>query len=224
MIFGNGNIIHNNNFLNIRNASYSKLKSIFIKIVFFAFIFLQIYWLTYKLYINNNNSIYIKKQKKFDDAKKIFDDNLFNYRRELDITNKNVDSLKEDISLYMDKGYSFILNLTSYEYTGNWSQLSIKDDKFFDSKINEGIADLYFNKIKPNNNPNSISILSKTNINLFRIDIVIKEGKYIDKFIRVNFTFFFNHNIIITDFIINIKPLCKKNRLHNLPQDFMKSI
>ena len=70
MILGNGNIIHDNNFLNIRNASYSKLKSIFIKIVFFAFVFLQIYWLTYKLYINNNNSIYIKKQKKFDDAKK----------------------------------------------------------------------------------------------------------------------------------------------------------
>ena len=197
MIFGNGNIIHDNNFLNIRNAIYSKLKSIFIKIVFFAFVFLQIYWLTYKLYINNNNSIYIKRQKKFDDTKKIFDDNLFNYRRELGTTNKNINSLKEDISLYMDKGYSFILNLTSHEYTGNWSQLSIKDDKFFDSKINEGIADLYFNKIKPNNNQNSISILSKTKINPFRIDIVIKEGKYIDKFIRVNFTFFFNHNIII---------------------------
>ena len=50
------------------------------------------------------------------------------------------------------------------------------DNLFFDSKINEGIADLYFNKVKPNNNQNSISILSKTKINPFRIDIVIKEG------------------------------------------------
>ena len=60
MILGNGNIIDNNNFLNIRNASYSKLKSFFIKIVFFAFVFLQIYWLTYKLYINNDFSTFFK--------------------------------------------------------------------------------------------------------------------------------------------------------------------
>ena len=91
----------------------------------------------------------------------------------------------------MNKDFSFILNLTSNEYIGNWTELSINDKNFFDKNIENGIAELYFHKIKSN----SLSILAKTKINTLKIYAIIKEGKYIDRNIRLNFTFFLENNL-----------------------------
>ena len=194
MIIGNENNINNNNFWNIRAASYSKIKSISIKMIFFVFVFLNIYWFTYKLYNNNNNLIYIKKQKKFEIKETILDENLINHRRELDKTNRNISSNDEKINLYMNKVYSLTLNLTSNEYVGNWSQLSMKN-KFFDENINKGNVELYFKKIIYYNNLNYFSI-SDTKPNPLKMDLIIKEGNYVDRCIKLNFTLYINNSIM----------------------------
>ena len=194
MIIGNENNFNNNILWNIRAASYSKIKSISIKMIFFVFVFLNIYWFTYKFYINNNNLIYIKKQKKFEIKETILDDNLINHRRELDKTNRNISSNDEKINSYMNKVYSLTLNLTSNEYVGNWSQLSMKN-KFFDENINKGNVELYFKKIIYYNNLNYFSI-SDTKPNPLKMDLIIKEGNYVDRCIKLNFTLYINNSIM----------------------------
>jgi len=90
----------------------------------------------------------------------------------------------------MNDDYSFIINLTSNEYMGNRIHLSIKNDNFFDSKINN-VTEIYFHKI----NFSLLPIVYDFTQNSFKKDAIIKEGKYIDKYIKINLTFNIEKNI-----------------------------
>ena len=193
MIIANLNNVLNNNFMLFSRINSSKIKLITKKLIFFAFNFLIISIITYKLYINNKSIIHIKKEKELYNKEISSQDNLLNFKRDLEVNyyyNKNR-SIEDILKEKMNKDFSFILNLTSNEYIGNWTELSINDKNFFDKNIENGIAELYFHKIKSN----SLSILAKTKINTLKIYAIIKEGKYIDRNIRLNFTFFLENNL-----------------------------
>ena len=192
MIIGNINNVQLNNFWNINTSTYSKIKYISKKILFFAFIFLHICWITYRLYIQNITFTHIKRNKYLNSKELFLEDNYY-YKRELGIVNNN-STIEDDIKEEMKKDYSFIINITSNEYIGNYTQLSMKDNDFFSEKIDKGIAEIYFHKIKENQN--SLPLTAKARINSFKMDIIIKEGKYMDKYLRLNSTFYINKDII----------------------------
>ena len=193
MIIENLNNVLNCNYLFFNRINSSKLNFIIKKLIFFASNFLIIGIITFKLYIINNNIIHIKKKKELYNEEISSLDDSSNFKRDLDIINyhnKNL-SIENILKEKMNKEFSFILNLTSNEYIGNWTQLSMNDTNFFDKNINTGLSELYFHKAKSN----SLSILTRTRINSLKIDAIIKEGKYIDKNIKVNFTFFLENNL-----------------------------
>ena len=192
MIIGNINNIQLNIFWNINPNTYSKIKYIAKKILFFAFVFLQICWITYRLYIQNISFTHIKRNKYLKSKEFFLEDNYY-HKRELDIVNKS-NSIEDDIKDEMEKDYSFIIDITSNEYFGNYTQLSLKDKDFFNKKIDKGIAEIYLHKIK--DNLNSLPLIAKARINSFKMDVIIKEGKYMDKYLRLNSSFYINKDII----------------------------
>lgn len=209
MIIENNNNESNNENNNQFILVYKKLKIITKKIFFFLFMFMMMLLFYYHSYFYFKEIIHIKKGK-FDEEKDLpqwDEDQALIYRRNLFNSNKSdvVNSLndninKEDISVITqvikDKyngGYSFILNVTSNDYFGNWSNLSMVGNNFFEKKIDEGIAEMFFHRIK---NRNSLIIgFVNTKTNSFRIDTILREGKYIDKYIKINLTFFLVDNI-----------------------------
>jgi len=211
MIIENINNMENNNNSNRRSINYQKIKYILQKLFFFIVIFLHICLITYKLYINN---IIIKKNKLLFNNEPIVNNNLLNNKRDLDFIIKNNTnynhSKEEEIVEKIIKDYSFLINLTSNNYSGNWSHFSFKKNSFFDENIKEGEVKLYFEKA----NINSNSLPLEDRVNLMNVNINIKEGKYSDKLIRINYTFPINNKniqylddgtIIINNTNINLK-------------------
>ena len=144
MIMENINNIPNNNF---RLITHSKIKFIFKKLFLYSFIFIIISLFTYKLYINNNNIIYMKSQKGIYNRETFLESDSSNFTRDLNLINyNNNNSIEDNLKERMNKEYSFILNLTSNEYIGNWTNLSLNDKNFFDENIESGIAELFFHK------------------------------------------------------------------------------
>ena len=80
----------------------------------------------------------------------------------------------------------FIQNITKNYYFGQWEYLKIKDNIF---KHKNGSSQIKFIKNKTNNQ-NYISNLETTNSTI-SIFFFLKDGKYIDKFIRGNLSFYF---------------------------------
>ena len=193
MIIGNINNFPNNNFINFRSINQSKIKFILKKLSFFSFLFTLISLFTYKLYINNNSIIHMKSLKELYNKKKFLEDDSLKFKRDLDFFNysNNNYSIEDNLKERMNKEYSFILNLTSNEYIGNWTNLSLSDKNFFDENIENGNAELYFENIEFG----YISPLAKSRINSLKINVIIKEGNYIDKYIRLNFTFFIDNTL-----------------------------
>lgn len=205
MIIENNNNENNNQFI----LTFKKLKYITIKLLFFLFMFMMMLLLYYHSNYYFKEIVHIKKQK-FDEEKDLpewVDDQSLIYRRNLFDSNRtdivsslNEYSNKEDIGTItqmikkkFNGDYSFILNVTSNEYIGNWSNLAIIGNNFFEKKIEKGITELFFHRIK---NRNSLIIgLSNTKTNSFRIDAILREGKYIDNYIKINLTFSLNDNI-----------------------------
>ena len=211
MIIENINNMENNNNSNRSSINYQKIKYILQKLFFFIAIFLHICLITYKLYINN---IIIKKNKLLFNNEPIVNNNLLNNKRDLDSVIKNntnyYHSKEEEIVEKIIKDYSFLINLTSNNYSGNWSHFSFKKNSFFDENIKEGEVKLYFEKA----NINSNSLPLEDRVNLMNVNINIKEGKYSDKLIRINYTFPINNKniqylddgtIIINNTNINLK-------------------
>ena len=189
MIMGNINNIPNNNFILI---THSKIKFIFKKLFLYSFIFIIISLFTYKFYINNNSIIYMKSQKGIYNRETFLEDGSYNFKRGLDLINyNNNNSIEDNLKERMNKEYSFILNLTSNEYIGNWTNLSLNDKNFFDENIESGIAELYFENIEFC----YLSLSGKSRINSIKVNAVIKEGNYIDKNIRLNFTFIIDNTL-----------------------------
>ena len=189
------NIENINNIQNINNnwiarpINRAKIKHIITTLLFFIFIFITICLITYRLYINNNSFTHLKMQKYvYKEEKSDYSKDL---KRGLDFFYYKKNLSSEDIKEKMNKDFSFIINITSNQYIGNWTDLSYKDNDFFDDNIKNGVAELYFHKMKYNPN----SILAKNRINSFKIDVIIREGKYIDKYIKINFTFYMDYII-----------------------------
>ena len=214
MIIENINNMENNNNSNRSSINYQKIKYILQKLFFFIVIFLHICLITYKLYINDINDIIIKKNKLLFNNDPIVNNNLLNNKRDLDFEIKNNTnynhSKEEEIVEKIIKDYSFLINLTSNNYSGNWSHFSFKKNSFFDENIKEGEVKLYFEKA----NINSNSLPPEDRVNLMNVNINIKEGKYSDKLIRINYTFPINNKniqylddgtIIINNTNINLK-------------------
>jgi hypothetical protein len=171
--------------------------------------FMMMLLLYYHSYIYFKEIIHIKKEK-FDEEKDLtewVEDQSFIYRRTLfdlnktDIVNtlneninkEDIDTIIEVVKKKFNGDYSFILNVTSNDYIGNWSNLSIIGNYFFEKKIDEGIAEMFFHRIKNRNN--LVLGLINTKTNSFRIDTILREGKYIDNYIKINSTFFLYDDI-----------------------------
>lgn len=124
-----------------------------------------------------------------------FSNNFSHLCRKKSINNKflrknfgiDITKLSKNIKNYYTNEFAFVLNLSSYEYLGEWE--SLKDQqKFFKKSIKNGVAELIFSK--NNLSLNSTYLTEKYNENTsFNIFLVLKEGKYIDKNIKVNYTF-----------------------------------
>ena len=208
-------IIENNNNENINEnnnqflLTFKKLKYITKKLLFFLFMFMMMLLLYYHSYIYLKEIIHIKKEK-FDEEKNspewveyqpviyrrnLFDENktdLINTLNE-NINKEDIDTIIQAIKKKFNGDYSFILNVTSNEYIGNWSKLSIVGKNFFEKKIDEGISEMFFHRIR---NRNSLVIgLTNTKTNSFRIDAILREGKYIDNYIKINLTFYLYDDI-----------------------------
>ena len=79
--------------------------------------------------------------------------------------------------------YQFLNNITLYEYMGKWKNLVLPIKIF---ATDTGNNEIYFGKIK---NKNFI-----TQNNSFKTVFILKDGKYIDHYIRGNFTTVFPNN------------------------------
>ena len=209
MIIENNNNENNNENNNQFILTFKKLKYITKRLLFFLFMFMMMLLLYYHYYFYFKEIIHIKKEK-FDEEKDLpgwVEDQSLIYRRNLFDSNKtdriyslNENIHKEDIGVITqilkskyNGDYSFILNVTSNDYIGNWSNLSMVGNYFFEKKIDEGISEMFFHRIKDRN---SLVIgLTKTKTNSFRIDTILREGKYIDNYIKINLTFLLNDNI-----------------------------
>ena len=225
MIIENINNMENNNNENRRSINYQKIKYISKKLFFFIVIFLHICLITYKLYIHDIELINIRKNKSLYNNEPIFKDNLLTNKRDLDFVftnNTNYShSIEDKIVNQMNNVYSFLINITSNWYSGNWTNFSYKNNNFFDDNIKEGVVELSFHKTKP---INTISLLSTARVNIMKVYINIKEGKYMDKYLLLNFSFPLNNNYIQyldDDTIIinntNIIMNCLKNNFFFLP-------
>lgn len=180
---------NNNNFWFSIPINTQKLKYIIKNLAFFSFVFITISLITLKLYINNNSITHMKNSRDLYYKNSYLSDNSLDFKRELDTKNNNFNNTQY-IMERMNNDYSFIINLTSNEYMGNWTDLSIKNENFFNSKINNGVAEIYFHKINF-----SLLLFPDFRQNSFKIDTIIKEGKYIDKYIKINLTFNIEKNI-----------------------------
>ena len=212
-------ILENNNALNMNfnqyRTSYDKFILFSKKLFFFFIMFIIFIFTSYRIYFYYKEIIHIKNGnfdkiigQKYDFPtniiyeKRILKTNLTdiinesnkNINKKGNITSNNNENEIEEIIKERFKGdYSFILNITSNDYIGNWSKFSMTQNNFFYKKIDEGIAELFFQRTKNRNN--LIINLSKSKINSFRIDVILREGKYIDKYVKINFTFFIYDNI-----------------------------
>ena len=79
--------------------------------------------------------------------------------------------------------YQFLSNITLYEYMGTWQNLALPQKIF---NTDKGNTEIYFGKVK---NQNFI-----TQNNSFKTVFILKDGKYIDHYIRANFTAVFPDN------------------------------
>ena len=211
MIIENNNNENNNENHNNLIINYDKFKYISKKLLFFLSMFIIIFFISYQIYIYYNETIHIKKQKFYIGKDEIVsaEGEYPNYRRNLDYPNVtfNINYLNDDyykdsddinliqqiIKEKFNGDYMFMLNISSNEYIGNWSKFTMTDNNFFDKDINEGIAEILFHRIRNRNN--LILSLSKTKSNSFRIDAILREGKYIDKYVKINLTFYIYENI-----------------------------
>ena len=135
MIIENINNMQNNNGENRNRINYQKIKYISQKIFFFIVIFLHIFLITYKLYINNNTINFKKKKSLFNNDEPLFKDNIYNDKRNLDFNANNNNSIEDEIKEQMNKNYLFLVNLTSNSYKGKWTQFSFQKNDFFDEKM-----------------------------------------------------------------------------------------
>jgi len=214
MIIENLNNMEDNNNSNRSSINYQKIKYISQKLCFFIVIFLHIYLITYKLYINDTNHINIRKNKFLFNNEPIANYKLLNDKRDLDsaIVNKSnlSRSKEEEIVEQMIKDYSFLTYLTSNFYCGNWSHFSLKKKSFFNEDIkylddgtiiinNTNIYLQYFNMYY-------FFPISKEAINKTNISLIIKREEHIysPSFKLKNYSPFNNVKLIISSDILKL--------------------
>ena len=208
MIIENNNNSRNIN-LNGYQINYDKLVLFSKKLVFFIFMFTILIFTSYRIYFcykeiihikngnfdktieqNNNTPINIIYDRRNLKSNATENEKNLNKKSNVSFLDKEKE-IEELIKERFNGDYSFILNITSNEYIGNWSKLILTQNNFFDRKIDEGIAELSFQRTRSTNN----LIVNLGKSNSFRIDIILREGKYIDKYIKINFTFSILDNI-----------------------------
>ena len=92
---------------------------------------------------------------------------------------------KTSIELIYNTEYEFLNNISLYEYAGDWENLKLREP-IFDS--NEGKTQIYFGKVKNKN-----LVIEEGS---FKTIFILKDGKYVDHYIRGNFTTLFPKDII----------------------------
>ena len=219
MILGNNNNANQNIINNYSNFNYEKFILMTKKLFFFLFMFIILLFTSYQIYFYYKEVIHIKNEKTdniikednfeppdnieniIDSRRKLKNSNISSIEKEKNSNKNNIIMNKtinqSEIEEIMDKfngEYLFILNLSFNEFIGNWSQFSMMGNNIFDKKINEGVCELYFHRIKNTRN-NLIIYLNKNKYNSFRINAILREGKYIDKYVKINFTFYILENI-----------------------------
>ena len=159
----NNNINEQLNHFHIIN--YTKFKYIIKNLLFFLFMFIMLLFISFQIYIYNKEII-PPRAEKFDNIFSELIKTIFNYKRILNLTNnindtnintsiinnneyinntqrnKNIiithkNNIEEIIKEKFNADYAFILNLSSNYYIGNWSELYLKGNDFFNNKINK---------------------------------------------------------------------------------------
>ena len=205
----------NNNYL----INYTKFSFIIKKLLFFLFMFIMLLFTSYKIYfyykdiiiiknekfeniknnrINPHNFIfnYKRKLQNFDSTNSISNTSIVNNNEYQNYTQENNNSItitiyqkniEDIIKEKFNSDYAFILNISSNEYIGSWSELEMLDQAFFNKKIKKGSVEMRFKRTRMRNN--LIINLAKNKENSFRIDAILKEGEYIDRYVKINLTF-----------------------------------
>ena len=102
--------------------------------------------------------------------------------------NKNI----TELSLY----YDFFKNISINNYNGYWHSLYEENNNFKDK--NKGITEIGFYSAEKKNNYNYLFNLNqKLNNSNISVYIIIRDGDYIDNYIRTNFTFSLNNISLI---------------------------
>ena len=188
MIIDNINNNQNNNLGIYSYISFSKLKHVSKKLFIFAACFMHIFYVAYKLSISSYDFININRQR-------VLYENLSNapidslkIKRDLESNNSITNDLEKQIFIDdLNNNYLLMLNLTSNSYIGNWTKFSFsKNDNYFSKSKVGGITEFHFRIVKPSDKSDKTNTI-KTLISL-------RDGKYTDKQIYINFTFPLTNN------------------------------
>ena len=139
-----------------------------------------------KKVIRNLNSINNKANNNIDNSN-LFNNNLI--YSENDEFDTNIKVLALDINITKNLFYyDFIKSISTGYYIGNWTNLKIEKNNF---KQNEGEGDIDFNIKKEKNF--LLNIGKSLNISNLKVDITIKDGKYIDDNLQIKFLLNFDN-------------------------------
>ena len=111
--------------------------------------------------------------------------NDFNSLNLLEAVNSNI----TELAIY----YEFVQNITMHEYYGRWNNFIIDNNNFIDK---EGEIELI---IKIKNSENFLFNLNQKNNSNLSVIFYIKDGEYIDNYIKGNFSFNFKNVSLISN-------------------------
>ena len=213
-----------NNFLNVQNnqrqssSNYERIKQFLYKLrfIFYSLIFLILcannlfHCLEDKIYIKNHKFLEKKSlsSKKIPNKRKLNNSTTLSLSEMVNSTKENHKLTDKIIKEKYNGDYYFIMNLTAHEYYGNWTKLSTNfesNNRFFNQKLTQGITELTFRKVKNKNN--IILNFDNNKPNTFRIFAILREGKYADKYFKLNFIFSIPNGLNFESIIKNNKTI-----------------
>ena len=125
---------------------------------------------------------YLSQFHSSDEENKKYDFNSLNL---LEAVNSNI----TELAIY----YEFVQNITMHEYYGRWNNFIIDNNNFIDK---EGEIELI---IKIKNSENFLFNLNQKNNSNLSVIFYIKDGEYIDNYIKGNFSFNFKNVSLISN-------------------------
>ena len=181
--------MHLNNYITVQtnatnpSSNYNKIKLFLYKLRLLLLSLILIIFCLINLLFLWKDKIHLKHRKYIPKNTEKFSDPSINYSStnllffEMLSPKKKYDN-KNNSNYYK----SIIRNLTAHDYYGNWSNFNTnfaKKNDFFNSKIVNGINEVFFRKL---------------NNNILKVFTILREGKYNDKYLKFYFLFYLPQN------------------------------